>query len=246
MNMSNVLSLSGVGNPLVASFFPPLDGQWEIGLLSLYGWNAVPNVTTRNNMFHYDNNRTLVLPTGSYTLGELAHALNIRLMIDNPQKYEGLSEPQKKMLGYALINVTLNPLLNRVELVCAFKVSPAENHSLTRALGFTSELMAFRKNVAEEGMKFGRDNVIRVNCDVVQGCYNNGERSRTIYEFVCQQNSGERFQEKVENIVYFPVSGSSSLREVRVELCDRNNQRLDLRGELSLVRLHLRQHAAHI
>lgn len=243
--MSTVLTLLGHQNPLRAYYFPPLDGSWEVGLLSLHTRNVVPNVTRNNNIFYYGNGKSLVLPDDYYTLHHLSQWINSRLMGEHKAEYEALTESQRKLLGYALITITWNPTLNRVEMICAFPLPAISDRSLVQALGFETELASFRKNVAEFEMRFYSDNLVRVNCDGVRGCYHNSEPSRTIYEFDCRSAPGERFEEKPNIVTYFPVCDSSSLREVSVELCDQHNDRLNLRNELTLVRLHLR-HANRI
>lgn len=61
--MSTVLTLVGDQNPLRVSYFPPLElnGSSEIGLLSLYCRNVVPNVTEANNRFYYDGEKKVVV-----------------------------------------------------------------------------------------------------------------------------------------------------------------------------------------
>lgn len=240
--MSTVLSLLGYENPLRAYYFPPLElhGALEVGLLSLHTRNVVPNVTFNNNIFYYDNKESLVLPPDYYTLHHLSQWINTRLMGEHKEKYEKLTDSQRKLLGYALINITWNPTLNRVEMICAFPLPANSDRSLIRALGFETELSPFRKNIAEFEMRFYSDNLVRINCDGIRGCYHNSERSHTIYEFDCNSAPGERYVEKPNKVTYFPVCDGSSLREVAIELCDQHNNSLNLRGELTLVRLHLR------
>ena len=125
-------------------------------------------------------------------------------------------------------------------MVCAFLLPAVTRRSLVLALGFKSELMGFRKNIAESDMRFYKDNIILVNCDVVRGGRHNNDPSRTIYEFDCIDSPGARYEEKTSVVTYFPVTDSSSLREVCVELCDQPNTPLNLLGELTLIRLHLR------
>ena len=241
--MAKVLSLLGKDNPLWAFYFPPLEvdgGEWELGFLSPHTRNVVPNVNFNNNIFYYRGKDSLVLPPNYYTIHQLSQWINSRLMINHKQEYEQLTESQRKILGYGLINITWNPTLSRVEMICAFPLPAATDRSLVLALGFESELMAFRKNIAESDMRFYKDNIIRVNCDVVRGCRHNSDPSRTIYEFDCIDSPGARYEEKTSVVTYFPVTDGSSLREVCVELCDQHNKPLNLLGELTLVRLHLR------
>ena len=247
--MSTVLTLLGHQNPLKAYYFPPLDldGPLELGLLSLHTRNVVPNITFNNNIFYYGNKQTLVLPTDYYTLHHLSEWLNSRLMILHKEKYEQLTDSQRKLLGYALINITWNSTANRVEVLSAFSIPAEIDRSLMVALGFRTALMAFRKNIAEFEMRFYDNNIVRINCDGVRGCRRNNEASHTIYEFDCDQAPGARYEEKPPVVTYFPVCDGSSLRAVSIELCDQDNHPLNLRDHLTLIRLHVRtRHAPRI
>ena len=159
-------------------------------------------------------------------------------------EYEALTESQRKLLGYALINISWNPTFNRVELVSAFPIPAATDRSLMMALGFRTELMPFRKNVTEFKLEFHKNNLVRINCDMVRGDRWNCEPSHTIYTFDCDCAPGARYEEKPNTITYFPVCDSSPLREVSVELCDQDNRLLNLRDELTLIRLHVRNRNA--
>lgn len=240
-NMATIISLMGRENPLEARFFPPLEGRWELGMLSLHSRNIVPNITEANNIFYYDREQSLKVPVGYYNLDQLAHAINNQLLGKHSEDYQKLTEAQKKLLGYSLIKIGWNPTLERVEVFSAFSISSRGNCNLIRALGFEVDtLMALRTNVAEREMCFYADNIIKVNCPDVRGGYSNGKRCKTIYEFDCDQQPGARFTEKPNLVTYFPVLDRSSLRQVKVELCNGKNELLNLNNELTLVRLHLR------
>lgn len=242
--MSTVISLLNRGNPLQAEFFPPLEGQFEIGLLSIHTRNIVPNISSKNNMFYYEfenNTHFVEVAEGYYTLPQLAQFLNFHLMNKHYNEYKKLTQKQSQSMGYGLIKIDMDLGLERVQLICGFPVPVSGDRSLMPALGFEGHtLTSLRTNVAERKMQFYSDNIIRVNCSDVRGGYQNGVRSNTIYEFDCIQKPGERFVEKPSIITYFPVSDRSSLRQVRVELVDKDNRPLNLLRELTLVRLHIR------
>lgn len=245
--MSTVVSLTGTQNPLKVQFFPPIEGWWEVGLLSLQSRNTVPNITACNNIFYYGKGRHFEVPTGYYTLSQLAHVINIRLSGLHREEYEKLTEPQRKLLGFSLIKIGWNSQQNRVEILSALPITAHGDHSIVAALGFESdELMAMRVNIAEGEMHFYDENLICVECSDVVGGFRNGVRGRTIYEFNCLQRAGERYEEKPNIVTYFPVCNRTSLRELEITLCDGENKPLNLLNELTLVRLHLKHHASGI
>ena len=77
------LTLSGVNNVLVASYFPALDlsdGEYELGLANFESYNTIPNVHSENNKFYYgDNNDVIVIPEGSYELNAIERYLRAAL-----------------------------------------------------------------------------------------------------------------------------------------------------------------------
>lgn len=239
--MSTVISLTGTENPLKVQFFPPLEGSWELGLLSLHSRNIVPNITMANNMFYYGKGDQIEVPPGHYNLDQLTHSINNQLMSKHGEDYVKLTNAQRQLLGYSLIKISWNPLLQRVEFFCAFQVRAHGDHSVVAALGFESDvLMAMRVNIAEREMRFYKDNIIKVKCSDVVGSFENGVRGKTIYEFDCHAPAGERYVEKPNIVTYFPVCDKSSLRELHILLADRLSRPLNLIHELTLVRLHLR------
>ena len=216
--------------------FPTSGGELEIGLLSLHTRNVVPNVTEANNVFYYGNDKYLEVLPGYYNIDQLTHAINNHLMGQHRDVYEKLTETQRKLLGYSLIRIGWNPSLERVEVYFAFPIKAHGDHSLVAALGFDVDaLMALRVNIAEREMRFYQYNIIRVNCYDVHGDYQNGERSRTIFEFDCNHRPAERYEEKPNVVTYFPVCDRMSLREVRLELCDRQNNPINQLHKLTLI-----------
>ena len=248
--MTTVVSLLGRENPLRNSFFPPLEGEWEIGLLSLHTRNVVPNIMKKNNMFYYvltDGGVNFIeIAEGYYNLHNLAHFINAHLMNAHSDYFKKLTPKQMASLGYGLIKLDWNSSIERVELTCGFPVQFTGDRSLMSALGFEGHaLISMKINIAERAMSFYPDNIVRINCSGVLGGYQNDRRSRTIYQIDCDRRPGERYTERPNMVTYFPVCDKTSLREVRVEICDKDNKPINLLRELTLVRLHLR-HANRI
>lgn len=243
--MSTVVSLLGKRNPLEVDFFPPLEGRFEIGLLSVHTRNIVPNITSKNNVFYYNFENALHLieiAEGYYNLYQIAQFLNFHLMNEHFDYYKKLTQSQSEAMGYGLIKIELDSSTERVHLICGFPVQVAGDRSLMPVLGFEGHILtSLRTNIAEREMQFYPDsNIIGVNCSDVRGGYCNGSKSNVIYMFNCDRRPGEKFTEKPNVVTYFPVSDRTSLRSVRIELVDKDNKPLNLLGELTLVRLHIR------
>ncbi|KAL6252205.1 hypothetical protein P5V15_009227 [Pogonomyrmex californicus] len=51
------------------------DDDYELGLTNFETYNTIPNVDSTNNKFYYDN-KTIVIPEGSYELSAIDRYLN--------------------------------------------------------------------------------------------------------------------------------------------------------------------------
>ena len=79
-------------------------------------------------------------------------------------------------MNHNLVRLSWNPVIRRVEFMCCFRVEPKMvPFNLLKALGFHDAIPAYKKVVAENEMSFYSNDLMRVNCDVVKGCYYNGE-----------------------------------------------------------------------
>ena len=102
-------------NPLVGNFFPPLEGRFKIGLLSLHGCNFAVNVCLGHNILYYNSSRKSVeIPPDIYSMGGLTHTINRLLKSLHPEKYEKPSQSDRKTLNYGLIDISFNHISKRV------------------------------------------------------------------------------------------------------------------------------------
>ena len=74
--MSLTLTLCGRSNILTAEFFPPIDlsdGEYELGLTTFETYNTIPNVTSANDKFYYEEkDKEITIPEGSYEINAIA------------------------------------------------------------------------------------------------------------------------------------------------------------------------------
>ncbi|KAL6263006.1 hypothetical protein P5V15_001139 [Pogonomyrmex californicus] len=73
------LSLSFTGSVITACYFPLdlSDDDYELGLTNFETYNTIPNVDSTNNKFYYDDDdKTIVIPEGSYELSAIDRYLN--------------------------------------------------------------------------------------------------------------------------------------------------------------------------
>ncbi|KAL6263083.1 hypothetical protein P5V15_005884 [Pogonomyrmex californicus] len=78
--MSLSLSFTGKSSVLTACYFPALDlsdDDYELGLTNFETYNTIPNINSTNNKFYYDDDdKTIVIPEGSYELSVIDRYMN--------------------------------------------------------------------------------------------------------------------------------------------------------------------------
>lgn len=237
-----ILTLTAWENPLQATYFPPLElqGECELGLLSVRARNLTPNVTMLNNLLSCAAGNTIELAPGYYSIGQISKTLDANLKAKWAHVLE--NESHQKQMGNKLIEIHWNPTISRVELQCFMPVEVTCVRNICASLGFEAgqTLEAYRRHRAENAPRFYECNLVRVNCPGVRGCYYNGVRSQTLHEFDCVTAPGEPFEERPPIVTYHPVCERQSLREVRVEICNEQNIPWNTSNTLIVVRLHLR------
>ncbi|KYQ49980.1 hypothetical protein ALC60_10936 [Trachymyrmex zeteki] len=81
--MSLTLTLTGTNSVLAASYFPALDlsdGEYELGLTNFETYNTISNITSANNKFDFDTDRTISIPEGSYELSAIPKYLKAAIL----------------------------------------------------------------------------------------------------------------------------------------------------------------------
>lgn len=223
--MSITLTITGNKPFLESQFQPPLTlwEKCECGLLYFSALNSIPNVTACNNIFTYgDDNKQLQVPFGTYDLYDIAEYLETNI---------------------SDCEIKIKP--NNNTLKCHFYCSQSVNFNVNNSIG---QLLGFQ-NVKLEANKWYESitpvsilplSVIRIECDLVQGTYNNGSPSHIIHEFVPDVSPGHRYIEKPQNIIYLPVN-KYCISSLSVKILDENGNYVDFRGESIQLRLHLRK-----
>src|SRR6266566_9955703 len=77
--MSLTLAFRGKEPVLSTYYYPPIElgyGKWELGLVNFQTFNSIPNVDKTNNLFHYDDDKVMEIPTGSYEITDIAEFLS--------------------------------------------------------------------------------------------------------------------------------------------------------------------------
>lgn len=233
---SYTISVTGNTSLLKCSLFPSLDlkenYQWEAALLDFTTFNSIPNVIENfNNKLHYYTDKTLTkmetvsLETGSYEIDDISIYL-------------------QEKLGKDAIKLKANNNLLRCELLCKYTVDFSKDHSIGSLLGFsTLGPEAVKKpatlHVSDKTVNIIKVNVININCNIVQGAYDNGVNGHIIHSFFPTVPPGFKIIEKPHNLVYLPVN-YNHITDIVLSITDQDGDEVDFRGEDITVRIHIR------
>lgn len=218
--------LSGTGSVITCDFFPSLDlsqGEWEIGLIDLTTYNSIPNIEEGvNDMFYYGDS-AIRIPTGSYEIDDLENYI-------------------KKSIGDG-VTLSLKPNNNtlKTEIKCTESIHFEKPRSICKLLGFESRVYEANKtHVSEMEVNIIKVNVVRVECNIVRGSYDNGRESHVIHEFYPSVGPGFKIIEIPSTVIYLPVN-VQRVSSITVKLKDQNGDLVNLREETLSLRLHLRR-----
>lgn len=225
--MSIILNFSGNSTTLYANYFPPieLNTPYECGLISLYTYNSIPNITAKNNTFHVGN-KSITLPSGSYEIDDIAAYIE-----------KELEQSQNPKIT-AMIRANTNTLTTEIE--ASEEIHFDKENSIGSLLGFSKKKIPKNKLVSSDlPVKINTVNSIRVECNLVVGTYMNNTPVHTIHEFAPDVPPGYKINEIPKNIIYLPVN-AKTISSVAVRLVDQDGNLIDFRDETITIRLHLR------
>jgi len=129
----------------------------------------------------------------------------------------------------SVVNIT--PATTKVDFTVA--------NSLALLLGFTSVVLSAGYNVSPSQVNIITINQILVNCDIIGNSYLIGAPFPSIYSFPINVNTGERFNEQPNNIVYFPVV-KCFLISIRIWITDQDGNPINLGGQNVVASLHFK------
>lgn len=226
MDDNFILTLSGNGSVLEATYFPPIElsaaKQYVLGLVEFLTFNSIPNIDVGKDKF-YIGDDIITLPTGSYEIGDIEEFLQREL--------EGTD-----------VKLTLRANNNTLcaEIQSNREIDFRSSDSIGELLGFTSELLpAETTHCSDKTVKILSVNVVRVESNVTSGAYLNDQKVHTIYSFFPSVPPGFKIIERPTTIIYLPVT-ARSIDHLQIRVVDQDNDPVNFRGETITVRLHLK------
>lgn len=222
-----MFSLNGRGSYLTKDYFPPVDvseGEWEIGLIDLMTFHSIPNIETGvNDKFYHGEGKVVTVAEGAYEIEDLETTLKAAVGKD--------------------VELELKPNNNtlKANIKCSEQIDFTKDGTFASLLGFDSKILAPGvKHVSDRPVNIMKVDVIRVECNIVRGSFNNGTEGHVIHEFYPNVGPGYKIVEVPNTIIYLPVN-VKRINNVTICLKDQNGERINLRNESISIRLHIRE-----
>lgn len=90
--------------------------------------------------------------------------------------------------------------------------------------------------------KITKQDILRINCDIISGSYINGERSHVIHQFATSNSrvKDKSFVEIPKQINYLPIR-TKNLRSVQISIVNRDGTLVDLSGGNIICRINIKR-----
>lgn len=236
--MYRTFTLKGRASRLSANFYPQIDldpgYSYSLALIGFYTFNSIPNIEDRvNNKFYFKNHdereyRTILIPTGSYEVSDIAQYLQRAL--NNP---EGI-----------IIRTNNNTL--KCEVECVYDIDFRPIDSIGRRLGFTRELPAGEAHASDSPVDIISVGTIRIECNIITGSYYNDASSHTLYEFAPSVDPGFQINIEPHSPIHLSLGNLRYIDNITLNISDQNSNPVNFRGEEIVIRLLLRRDGASI
>lgn len=246
--MSYTFTLTGHTSVLSADFYPPIElstsHKYGLALIGFYTYNSVFNVDENNNSFAYVKNADHVKNGG--------HAEVVYLKIP-PGAYE-ISEIEKAMLmvlkescnetGDDIFSLTANNNTLKCEIISIFDLFFDIPNSVGKILGFSSDLLeGGKKHQSIYSVDIIKVRIIRVDCNITSGAFQNSSKSHTIFEFDIDVEPGYKLSKEPQNNIYMPImpDGRQFIDNITLRILDDSGDLINFRGEKVIVKLELKK-----
>lgn len=117
-----------------------------------------------------------------------------------------------------------------------------EHFTIASILGFNTDriLKPLTKHESDLIVKISGVNVIKIECNIVEGAYSNSNPMHTLHEFYPSVPIGYKIVEVPQNVIYLPIT-VRSIQNISIRIVDQNNNLIDFRSEMVTLRVHIKK-----
>lgn len=249
--MSYTFTLSGSSSVLSAQFCPPIDldenAEYSISLINFEAYNSIPNIDSSNNRFHYNNDKVLEIPEGSYEISDINKYIKNYFTASHFKLGSVVAAPNSasdtlSRTPFILIESNNNTLKSEIKANIAIDFRP--ENSIGRLLGFKPrELKPSIRHISDFPAKIQKVNAICIECNLVTGSFINDRSVHIIHEFFPSVPPGYKIIECPANVIYLPVN-KRQIDNISIKIADQDGDLINFRGEVITVRLHLKRNGS--
>ncbi|KYN22268.1 hypothetical protein ALC57_05331 [Trachymyrmex cornetzi] len=254
--MSLTLALNGTTSILTASYFPALDlsnGEYELGLTNFETYNAIPNVTSANNKFYFDtDDKIITIPEGSYELSAINRYLRAAIRHVRRQTLNDKGNSDDEYIfddddndnahKEEILILRANENTMRSEIKCVYRINFTTPNNIGSLLGYSKSrvLQPNKWHASDKPVNIMNVTILRIECNITAGAYNNDKPAHTIHEFAVNVPPGYKLSDTPTHVIYLPVV-ARNVTDITIRIVDQNGQLINLRGEEISIRLHIRR-----
>jgi len=197
-----------------------------IGLGEFVAYNSIPNVDHTNQLFYYsggpeNQQQEIIIPKGAYEIQAIEEFLKDKLGSDN-------------------ISLKANNNTLRCILKSTYNIDFSKPGTIGSLLGFSPRVFAANeKHESELPVNIMSVNMIRLECNIANGSYVNGEPSHAIYTFSPNVPPGYKMALSPQNPFFCRIN-THSIDRLRISIVDQDGRPVDFGEETVSVRLHIK------
>lgn len=238
---SFTVTFTGNTSVLRADFLPEIvldeNSNYSCALLDFTSYNSIPNITRgENNKFHFKyteskdkkvHEKEITFDTGSYECEDILQYLKTQLAA------------VRISLFYEL-----NAATSRIKLLFNTKIE-CINDSVLNLIGFSKKpnriFEANKAQWSDQTIKITNIDIVRVECDIIQGSYINGRNCHTLFTFNPHNVlPGHKLNVIPQHIVYLPIK-NHRINSIQISLVDQDDRLVDFRNEQISCRIHIKK-----
>lgn len=169
------------------------------------------------------------LPVGSYEIEDIEKKVNEMIK----------KELQEESFKF---NIFVNKITSKCEVQSTHELYFNGADTFASVLGFIyeREILPNQRYLSDSIIKISRVNVVKIECNIVEGAYSNNNPVHTLHEFYPIVEVGYKIVEVPTNVIYLPLT-VRSIRNISMRIVDQENNLIDFRGETITLRIHIKK-----